>query len=177
MIKNNKGFSLVELTVASAIMLAITVSIGNVFTNGQQSYFYLEGSARNLQEARLASDQASRDIRTTTAISTAGNNSFVFSGDFDGNGTTESITYAKSGVNFNRTIGTVTRTIATGLVNNETFEPVFRYFDQDGAVTTITASVRLVEIDFRIDNDPTRSPSRSTRITTRIQLRNLHERR
>ncbi len=182
-IKNKKGLALSELMVATAVLSVLVVSIGNVYGNGQQSYFYIEGSTANMQEARHAIEQVSRDLRTTIQITSATGGQFVFDGDYNGDGTIESITYAivsKSGGGFtlNRTIGTSTKIVGDGLVNMTT-EPVFKYYDQDGNVITngTETDAKLVEVDLKIDKEANKSPNRSTTVTTKIQLRNLHERR
>ncbi len=180
-IKNKKGLALSELMVATAVLSVLVVSIGNVYGNGQQSYFYIEGSVANMQEARHAVEQVSRDLRTTIQITSATGEQFAFDGDYNGDGTIESISYAKvsksgGGFTLNRTIGTSTKVVGDGLVNSAS-EPVFTYYDQEGNVITNGADAKLVEVDLKIDMEANKSPNRSTTVTTKIQLRNLHERR
>lgn len=173
----NKGLTLVELMVSTVLILIILVSLGTVFLNGQSSFNYLEGSANNIQEARIGQDQLSRDLRTATQISSASATSIEFTGDYDGNGTTETITYAQSGSNLNRTIGTgSSKQMATGIVNAVS-EPVFSYYDQDGVAVTDGTLAKLIQIRLLVDKDTAKSPSRSIELISKVQLRNLHERR
>jgi prepilin-type N-terminal cleavage/methylation domain-containing protein len=178
--KNSKGLTLVELMVAISIFSLISVAITNVYLNSQNSYYYLEGSSQNTQEARFTVEQVSRDIRSTVEITSntsSASNILEVKGDYDGSGSTETIRYYKEGTNLKRTInGTGVKTIAEGLTNNSS-EFVFKYFDQDGNSTSVISQIKLIELDIRIDKNTGKGPSRSTALTTRIQLRNLHERR
>lgn len=175
-IRSRKGLALSELMVATAIFSLVTLAVTNVYVNGQQSYFFLEGSAENMQEVRFSIEQLSKDLRTTVEITSASGTTVTFSADPDGDGDTDTVTYTKSGSNLNRQVNSTTKTLASGLVNSDS-QPVFKYYDQDGAALTDGTQAKLVEMDLRIDKNSQRSPFRSTQITTRIQLRNLHERR
>ena len=179
-LKNTKGLALSELMIATAVLSFLITGVGNVYVNGQQSFFYIEGSAENMQEARYGAEQISRDLRSTIQITSGSADQFVFDGDYDGDGTTESITYSKvtssSGFQIDRTIGGVTKTVAEGVVNSAS-EPVFKYYDQEGVAQTDGTLATLVELELKVDKEPDKSPNRSTTITTKIQLRNMHERR
>ena len=177
LVKGNKGLALSELMVATALLSMVVVGVGNVYSNSQQSYYYLEGSSKNIQEARMTADQLTKDLRTTIQISSASGASVTVSGDYDGNGVADTITYTKTtGGILNRTIGSLTTEIASGIVNSDS-QPIFKYYEQDGVAVTDGTQAKLIEIDLRIDKDTQRSPSRSTQLITKIQLRNLHERR
>lgn len=183
LLKKNAGFALTEIMVATAILTVILLSITSVFLNGQKSYFYVEGSTKNLQEARYSAEQLSRDLRSAISITSASSNSITFIGDYDGDNSSETINYTKSLSSLTRTIGSSYKEVATGITNSESeskSQPVFSYYDQDGTEVTDLINnlddIKLVVIDLWIDLDTSKSPTRSTQITTSIQLRNLHER-
>ena len=178
--RDMKGLTLVELMVAVAILSLVSIAVSSLYLNSQKSYYYLQGSAQNMQEARYAIDVLSRDLRTAVSISVAGEDNVTFVGDYDGNGTTETISYSRSGVNISRTIGAqAAKTIASGIVNSVSLnsEQIFKYYNQSGSITADLAQVKLIEVEVMIDKDTGSVPSRSTQVTSRIQLRNLHERR
>lgn len=176
--RNKKGLALSELMVATAIFSLVTLAVTNVYVNGQQSYFFLEGSAENMQESRYAIDQLSRDLRSTVQITSASGTSITFTADPDGDGDTDTVTYTRTNGNLTRQVNTTTKTLATGIVNaTDGSQPIFKYYDQNGVLVTDGTQAKLIEMDLRIDKNSQKSPLRSTQITTRIQLRNLHERR
>lgn len=174
--KNKKGLALSELMVATTILSMALVAVGNVYMNGQQSYYFIEGSAKNVQEVRLAADQITRDIRTTIQITSATATSLTVTGDYNGDGTSDTISFVVTAGILNRTVNSSSKQVASGIVNTYS-QPVFKYYDQDGNSATDGTQAKLIELDLRIDKDTQRSPSRSTQLVTKIQLRNLHERR
>jgi len=178
--RNNKGLTLVELMVAVAILSLISIAVTSIYLNSQKSYYFIQGSAQNMQESRYAVDVLSRDLRSAVSISVAGEDNVTFTGDYDGNGTTETISFSRSGTSLSRTIGTLpAKTIASGILNSASLnsEQIFKYYNQSGLITTDLTQIKLIEVYVKIDKDTTRAPLRSTQITSRIQLRNLHERR
>ncbi|KKM73340.1 hypothetical protein LCGC14_1411430, partial [marine sediment metagenome] len=77
-LKNTKGLALSELMIATAVLSVLITGVGNVYVNGQQSFFYIEGSAENMQEARYGAEQISRDLRSTIQITSGSADQFVF---------------------------------------------------------------------------------------------------
>ena len=59
----NSGLTLVELMVAIAISLLLTVAIGGVFLSSKSSFRYQDALSRVQENARFAMEKMSRDIR------------------------------------------------------------------------------------------------------------------
>jgi type II secretory pathway component PulJ len=180
LLKSQKGWSAVELLVASAMTALLTISIGSIYVNGQKSFMFLQDNLDNLQSARQACNILAKEIRTTIKVTTATDNSYAFSGDFDGNGVTNTMSYTYNSGNhtLTRTLDSKTTTISSGIVNT-TSQPVFNYYDQDDVIITNPlnyTSAKEVEITLYVDNNPDKSPSQPVKLNTSIQLRNLHER-
>ncbi|TET53432.1 MAG: hypothetical protein E3J54_04255 [Actinobacteria bacterium] len=190
--KNNQGIALSEIMVATAILSVLVVGIANIFISGQQSFYYVEGFTKNMQEVRFASDQVSRDLRSTIEVLAASETMFEFNGDYDGDGTSDRLKYDLVSGTLNRNLlnsdGSTRSTLAAaqGVINSAS-QPLFKYYDQDGNEVADTnpsdgipddlSLIKLVEFNISVDKDTSKSPNRGTNIYTRVQLRNLHERR
>jgi len=61
--RRNSGLTLVELMVAIAISLLLTVAIGGVFLSSKSSFRYQDAMSRVQENARFAMEKLSRDIR------------------------------------------------------------------------------------------------------------------
>lgn len=61
--RRNSGLTLVELMVAIAISLLLTVAIGGVFLSSKSSFRYQDAMSRVQENARFAMEKMSRDIR------------------------------------------------------------------------------------------------------------------
>ena len=180
-IRSQKGFSLAELMVAVSVAGLTTVSVANVYVNGQRSYIYLQGNSKNMQIARSNIDVLSKEIRTTIDIESAYDDSLSVSADFDGDGNTETINYYYDSAYgyIARSTGGATKNLGEGIINSAE-QPVFQYYDQDGNLITDQGQynqAKMMKINLYVDNDPNSVPNRPINVSTNIQLRNLHERR
>lgn len=180
-LRSQKGFSLTELLVASVILSMVVIAAMNVYTNGQNAYNYLQGRVDNIQAARLGIDYLSRETRAALQINAATDNSLTFTGDYDGNGTSNNMayTYNSSNKTLIRTLDGVTKVISNGVINTVS-QPVFVYYDQDDIQITNPSNyiqARMIKIYLYVDANTNDKPSRAILLTTKIEFRNLHERR
>ena len=67
MIKNNKGFSLLELLVAITILTVVTIVAYSSFASQNRSYLIQEEVAEMQQNLRAAMGYMTREIRMATA--------------------------------------------------------------------------------------------------------------
>jgi type II secretory pathway pseudopilin PulG len=179
-LKSNRGWSVTELMVATALMSLLMAALGAIYTNGQKSFMFLENNLENMQTARRSSNILARDIRSTISITSATSSSFVFSGDFDGDGTSNDMAFNyNSGTHtLTRTVDSKTTTVSSGVVNDEA-HPFFEYYDQDNNKITDPANYTLakeVAVTVYVDNSSTAFPIEPIKLRTSVQLRNLHER-
>ena len=89
MIKENKGFTLVELLVVIGISIFITAAIYGLLAAGRRSWLVGEALLATQQEARLGLDKMTRELRLSTPAHVtvaAGNNTVRFDIPFDADG-------------------------------------------------------------------------------------------
>lgn len=152
-----KGFSLVELLVATAVGLVVLASMYGVFTIQNKALSDQEEIVSMKQSVRAGMDMMVREV-SLTGYDPAFTNSFIgvtvsnsqhqIQADLDGNGaidanSEENIIYAYDAANKR-----ITRNIGAGaqpfVENVEAF--AFEYLDGSGTVTALSADVRQIRI-------------------------------
>ncbi|MES2470993.1 MAG: type II secretion system protein [Patescibacteria group bacterium] len=198
---HNKGFTIIELIVAVAI-LGMMISIIGSF---QKDIFYLSSVARSsllsAQDARNVVRVMAKEMRGMSQgnngaypLLQAATSSVKFYSDTDSDGLREEIRYYISGSKLLRgsikptgspaTTYTSSNEVVTTLVNdvrNGTSTPVFEYYDSSYAGTTTPMtypvsllSVRLIKASISVDADPGRAPIQKI-YTSQTALRNLKD--
>ncbi len=187
---NNTGFSLIEVMVATAILLLIlTLGYNFIVTGFRASTFNYEQQTA-IENARRAMEIMTREIRgaNTSArgdypLGRIGEDDFMFYGDINYDGVFERIRYFVDGSKLFKvvtqpgpltdyqTVGATT-TIAN-YVNNQD-EPVFIYYDNDRDETSDIDRIRLVNIVLKINVTPERAPN-DYYVETDVHLRNLKD--
>lgn len=171
---SERGFTLTELMVACAV---IGVVMAGVFALQQQGQFaYLWGAARVevQQNARLALDLMTRELRSATAVSSCAATSLGFTAS-DG---ATAITYARAGgaspFTLTRTEGATTTDIIGGVESI-----TITCYTTDGyTATTTPGNVRSVRIQLQTRVADTAVSAGSMRaqqavVESRVRLRNL----
>jgi prepilin-type N-terminal cleavage/methylation domain-containing protein len=170
---SERGFTLTELMVACAV---IGVVMAGVFALQQQGQFaYLWGAARVevQQNARLALDLMTRELRSATAVSSCASTSIGFTAS-DG---ATAMSYDRAGGSAPYTL---TRTVsgATTDVIGGVQSLTIQCFTSDGYTTTTTAaSVRSVRIQIQTRVTDTAGAgsmgAQQAVVESRVRLRNL----
>ncbi len=175
------GFTLVEMLVALLIISIISGAAYSMFVSLSRSYTMQSVASGVQQRVRAAMDYMIRDIRMAglDPVRTAGAGiisatamtlQFTADKNLDGdvNDAGEDITYNVTGGSLQLTDDQGTE-VLTGNVSNFSFV----YFDQNGAVTTTAADVRLVEISMTLQEPAGRGQLVSRNYSIRVRCRNI----
>ncbi len=151
--RDNTGFTLVELMVAMAISLLVIGSIYSVYRSQQKSYLVQEQVAAMQQNLRAGMTMITRDIRMagynppSSTLASAGiaeplnNNDIAFTRWDDDDAAGKTIQYSISGEYLVRDVGAGAQPIAE---NIEALD--FVYLDANGVVTGAAANVRSIQV-------------------------------
>lgn len=169
---NERGFSLTELLVACAIIGMVMAGIFTLQQQGQQAYLFGSGRVEVQQNARLALDLMTRELRSAQSITSC---SATGIGLTDSGGTAAS--YARSGAaapyTLTRTYSGTTSDVIGGVQSI-----TITCYNTDGyTATTTAAEVRSVRIQIqtRITESVGSGAPRDQHafVESRVKLRNL----
>ncbi|MCX6752925.1 MAG: prepilin-type N-terminal cleavage/methylation domain-containing protein [Candidatus Nomurabacteria bacterium] len=194
---SNKGFTLIEMAVSTAIfviiLIALTLLARNIWTYNST----ISKGFTNVAAGKKAIKMMEAEIRTASAanngsyaVNQASATSFTFFSDINGDGLKERIRYFMNGSSLQK--GTLiptgsplgytgTETVTTLLTNVTNTATIFNYYDTnyDGTTAALTipldvSVVRLVKITLTLDDNPNLPPAPIT-FTTQISLRNVKD--
>lgn len=197
-VNNARGFSLVEVLVASGIFALLIGSIMTVFLNSLRFKDIIFEQLETQSEGRRAVQDFINDIRRANYSSigaypllTVGTTTIIFYSDIDGDTYRDRVRYFLSNGVLARGIIAPTGTplsyptsseivteVAHSVINTSS---IFYYYDQNysGAATNtplaqpvVANAVRLVEIKLTIEKDPNKSPV-PLYVQTKTEIRNL----
>ena len=109
--RDQRGFSLAELLVVTAVLGLVMAAVITIQQKGQQVYTYGSNRVEAQQNARVALDVMTRELRSAQRIVTLGGASDV---TFLNQDSTQ-IQYQLSGTNLNRISGGTTQTLIGGV--------------------------------------------------------------
>ena len=173
-LKNEKGFSLIEMMIVVVILGLIVLGLVTFFTGGAKSWVAGQSQIKAQREARQAIDRMVREIRHGEEVKSGSNVSVkVAIPEFETDtGTIPSyeVTYSLSDTTIKR--GT------TPLIDNVLIsgEDIFEYYDSSGIKydppdsTTLT-KVSKIHINLKVDVDDDGNPDIT--LNTDVNLRNF----
>ena len=163
-IKNQKGFSLIEMMVVVVILGVIVLALVTFFTGGTKSWVAGQSQLKAQREARQAIDQMVREIREASDIidSSTSFKKIKFNTPW-----TSNIEYSWSG----DTWDPILRGINPLIDNVQSLD--FTYFDNIGDLVDPPDSdkVSKVHIDLKVDVDKDGNPDIT--LNTDVNLRNF----
>jgi len=140
--RDQRGFSLAELMVATAIMGLIMAGIFVFQVGGQRAYLFGSGRVETQQNARVALDLITRELRSATSITTlASATSITFVWKDEANAS-HTIQYALSGTTLNRTFDGET----TALIGGVTTLAMTYYSAYDVSTGTYTQTTNVAQV-------------------------------
>lgn len=198
--KNNKGFSLIEIVVVVGILGVIVVAITTFQSNILKNNKIAQDSLSSAQDARSILSMMIRELRSASpgndgafAIAQAGTSTVTFYSDTDGDGLKEKIRYfltattlkkgtiKPTGSPLSYNSGNEAQSFLAYNIRNSTTTPLFEYYNANYTGTSspltqpvTTTAVRLVKINLVIDLDPNRAPIVRA-FTSQVNLRNLKD--
>lgn len=143
--RDERGFTLTELLVVTAILGMMLAGLVTVQMQGQQAYLIGSHRVEAQQNGRIALELMVRELRSATSVTfipSATDMTFV-----DENGNT--IRYSLSGAVLNRTLDGVTTPLIGGVVTlNLTYFSAYDGSTNTGTTTTDNTLVRLVRVQL-----------------------------
>jgi Tfp pilus assembly protein PilW len=147
---NERGFSLAELVVAVATVGLVLAGIFYIERQGEEAYLLGSARVQTQQDARVALDMMTRELRSAARVTAiTGSSDVVFVDEYGQN-----IEYALSGTTLNRTVGSATTSLIGGV---ETLT-ITCYSSYDVASGTYTATmdphqVKVITIDLQTEGE------------------------
>ncbi len=186
---DKKGFSLIEIMVAIAIMSILSIAMMKTYTGFTRVYTTQEVAAGVQQDLRAALNIMTQDIRMAGFDPTDSDNFGVevatatnirITSDTDMDGAVDDSGFERITYNFNAGTNQLQQ-ILYETTGSESTQPVvdnvtivtFTYLDENNAVTATLADIRTVTISMTIDEPAGRGGTVSRTLSTRVQCRNL----
>ena len=186
---DKKGFSLIEVMVAIAIMSILSIAMMKTYTGFTRVYTTQEVVAGVQQDLRASLNIMTQDIRMAgfdptdsdnfgVEVATATNIRITSDTDMDGavnDSGFERITYNfDAGTNqLQQILYETTGSESTQPVVDNVTNVTFTYLDEDNNITATLADIRTVTISMTIDEPAGRGGTVSRTLPTRVQCRNL----
>lgn len=151
-LRDQRGFTLAELLVVTAVIVLLMAGVFAVQQGGQQAYLLGSNRVETQQNARVALDLISRELRSASSITSVSGGTDITFVDQCGN----SVRYSLSGTTLNRTgsmypdcsNGTITRPLIGG-VQSLTMT-YYSYDVSTGAYTTtaVADQIKVIKISL-----------------------------
>lgn len=186
---DKKGFSLIEIMVAIAIMSILSIAMMKTYTGFTRVYTTQEVAAGVQQDLRASLNIMTQDIRMAgfdptdsdnfgVEVATATNIRITSDTDMDGavdDSGFERITYNfDAGTNqLQQILYETTGSESTQPVVDNVTNVTFTYLDEDNNITATLADIRTVTISMTIDEPAGRGGTVSRTLSTRVRCRNL----
>jgi len=172
-IKNQKGFSLIEMMVVVVILGLIVLGLVTFFTGGVKSWVAGQSQLTAQRNARQAMDRMVREIREGKNVeSGSDDDTIIVSIPNLGSELAYDVTYDLSGTTIVRIKGTTNLLIDNVLKISG--ESIFKYYDSIGTEVTspdTDSNVSKVHINLKVDVDDDNKPDIT--LNTDVNLRNF----
>lgn len=174
--RDQRGFSLAELLVVTAVLGLVMAAVIAIQQKGQQVYIYGSNRVEAQQNARVALDVMTRELRSAQQIVTLGGAGDVTFLNQDG----VQVRYQLSGTDLNRTSGGSTATIIGGVQGlTMTYCAVWNAVGNSCTTAAGSASavtVIRVQLTARTEDNASASSLGDRRMTVEsaIRLRNVN---
>jgi prepilin-type N-terminal cleavage/methylation domain-containing protein len=169
---NDRGFTLAELLVACAVVGIVLAGVFVLQQQGQLAYLWGAARVETQQNARLALDLMTRELRSAQSITSCAATSIGFT-DSDG----IAVSYARAGGSAPFTLQRTDGGATTDVIGGVQAFTVTCYTNDGYTSTTTAADVRsiLVQLQTRVaENISASSPAgQRASVESRVKLRNL----
>ena len=183
-LRDQRGFTLAELLVVTAVLGLTLAAVGMLLQKGQQAYTFGSNRVEAQQNARVALELLTRELRSAQSITTLGGASDITFTVCDAASMTActpvTVQYQLSGANLNRISGGNTDTIIGGVQSlTMTYCNVW-----NGATNTCTtaaatpATIRVIRVQLVAKTEDAASTGsladRRMTVESTIRLRNVN---
>jgi prepilin-type N-terminal cleavage/methylation domain-containing protein len=141
---NQHGFSLAELLVTTAIMGVVMAGIFVVQRGGQQAYLFGSNRVETQQSARVALDLMTRELRSSTSITTLASPTDITFVWKDAADVAHTIRYQKAGTALDRTFDGATTPLIGGV--HTLAMTYYSIYNVGTSTYTQTSNVNLVKV-------------------------------
>ncbi len=199
---NDQGFTLIEILIASIILVIVLLGIYVIYESNQSTYVRGEGRANLQQNVRVALDQITRELLmagydpthilantgsysgvtlASCAMQSLGASSLRFVADVNGDGTTEVVEFSHDATNkcIDRQVWTLSGTVfstagAQAITERNTMNSLtFIYRDQSNAVTAVACDVKRIDVSLSGTVKAGSQGAQSYSLNSSIRPRNL----
>jgi prepilin-type N-terminal cleavage/methylation domain-containing protein len=184
MILNARGFTLTELLVTFAVVGLVMAGVLSLLLQGQRTYSMGAARVEAQQNARVAIERMTHEIRAAgyaptasefTAIVNPTETSLTLQNDWNGDGVIggsgEVVTYLFRGTTLRRNAGGGAQPVVEGVERLR-----FAYLDAAGIATTDPKAIRTVEVSITTASEHAGASGSAGRVgvvmTTSVRLRN-----
>lgn len=173
---DQRGFSLAELLVVTAVLGLVMAAVISIQQKGQQVYTYGSNRLEAQQNARVALDLMTRELRSSqgmVTLTSASNVTFL-------NQDNVQVQYQLSGTNLNRISGGSTETVIGGVqALTMTYCAVWNAVSNTCTTAAASASaVKVIRVQLTARTEDTASTGslgdRRMQVESAIQLRNVN---
>ncbi len=165
-IKNQKGFSLIEMMVVVVILGLIVLGLVTFFTGGAKSWVAGQSQLKAQREARQAIDRMVREIRHGELITSGVSKSITVSIPALGLESAYNVTYSWLGTYDDSIIRTVNSTPSPVIANVKDLFFTYAYPSGSTEILDVSKVKILLEIDVDNDGNP------DITLNTDVNLRN-----
>ncbi len=172
-VRDQRGFTLTELLVVTAVLAVVLGAVILIQQKGQEAYVMGSNRVETQQNARVALDLITRELRSATAVTAiASSTNMTFT---DQNGA--SVQYQLSGTALNRTAGGSTTTLMGGVQSLAmTYYSAYNPQTNTGTAAGTPSAVRVVKIDLEARTEESAGAGtfadRRARFESMVRLRN-----
>ena len=189
-ISKQLGFTLIEILIVMAIFSTVILLASDFIITGFRSTTFGSEQETAIQNARRGMEIMTKEIRGANnsergdyPLSNIEEDDFVYYGDINDDGEMERVRYFLDGVLLKKVttppgpandynMPSATTTIAN-FMNNQA-EAIFTYYDNNHTETSDLDSIRLININLKINVTPERAPN-DYYVETDVHLRNLKD--
>lgn len=198
-IKNNSGFTLIEVLIAAAVFSVIILAISSIIISYNKTTDLMAVQLALQGEGRNALSQMVNDLRRTNggsngayAIDSATDNSLIFYSNIDTDTYFEKVEYFISGNELRKSVtkpsgnplvynpaSKTTIVLSRKIANNIT--PLFSYYDStyEGSGSSLmlpvdVTAIRFIKVNLVLDNNPA-APVSPLNMEAKVAIRNLKD--
>lgn len=172
--RDQGGFSLAELLVVTAVLGLVMVAVISIQQKGQESYIYGANRIEAQQNARVALDRMTRELRSALSIVALTSTDVTFV-----NQENSQVQYQFSGTNLNRISASGTETIIGGVLDvSMTYYKVWDPDDTKRVQTTGPSEVTVILVQLTAKTEDAAAKDslgdRRVQLESAIRLRNVN---